>query len=102
MKSHRCTPWPGSSWCRWNRGRGIVTHKPNPVKSTADDAVARLKDMILAALDEAGGQVYLARQAVANPVAFMALLGRVLPLTLAGDPNNPVRTISRIELVHPG
>jgi hypothetical protein len=49
--------------------------------------------MILGALDEAGGQDYLARMAEEQPVAFMSLLGRVLPATLAGDPQNPARFI---------
>ena len=35
--------------------------------------------MIRAALDEVGGQAYLARQAEANPVAFMALVAKTLP-----------------------
>lgn len=44
-----------------------------------------LKDIILGALDDAGGQVYLARQAEDNPAAFMTLVGKVLPLQLTGD-----------------
>lgn len=39
-----------------------------------------LKDMILGALSDAGGQEYLTRQATANPTAFMGLVGKVLPL----------------------
>ena len=35
--------------------------------------------MILGALDDAGGQAYLTEQARENPVAFMALLARLLP-----------------------
>src|SRR4051812_41037986 len=38
-----------------------------------------LREMILGALDEAGGQVYLARQARQHPAAFLTLLGKVLP-----------------------
>jgi hypothetical protein len=49
-----------------------------------------LKDMILQALDDVGGQQYLAEQAAKNPAAFMTLLGRVLPLTLAGDASEPL------------
>lgn len=49
-----------------------------------------LKAMILGALDDAGGQKYLAHQADENPGPFMALLGKVLPTTLAGDPNAPL------------
>ena len=41
--------------------------------------------MIVGALSEVGGQQYLARQAETNPSAFMALLGRILPLQMAGD-----------------
>lgn len=40
--------------------------------------------MILTALHDVGGAQYLARQAELNPVAFMGLVGRVLPLQLAG------------------
>jgi hypothetical protein len=36
--------------------------------------------MILGALADAGGREYLRRQAAQNPVAFMTLLGKVLPL----------------------
>ena len=49
--------------------------------------------MILQALDDAGGQQYLAEQAAKNPAAFMTLLGRVLPLTLAGDASEPAISV---------
>lgn len=52
-----------------------------------------LKDMILGALDAKGGIEYLTEQAGVNPVAFMSLLGKVLPLTLA----NPAGEAFRIE-----
>jgi hypothetical protein len=41
-----------------------------------------LKQMILTALDEAGGVDYLKRLAIENSSAFASLLGRVLPTTL--------------------
>ena len=65
-------------------GKGRVKGVPN--KITAD-----LKAMILGALDDAGGQDYLSAQATSNPTAFMSLLGKVLPTTIAGDPKNPVQ-----------
>ena len=46
--------------------------------------------MILAALDQAGGVDYLYRQAEESPAAFMSLIGKVLPTTLAGDSQNPL------------
>jgi len=51
-------------------------------KGTPNKATAALKDMILGALDDAGGQTYLAQQALDNPGAFMALIGKVLPKDL--------------------
>ncbi len=50
-----------------------------------------LKDMILGALNDAGGVEYLIRQADENPVAFLALIGKVLPMQIAGDPAEPLR-----------
>lgn len=66
-----------------NAGKGRKPGTPNKMTKA-------LKEMILGALDERGGQEYLARQADENPVAFMGLLGKVLPTTLAGDPNAPI------------
>jgi len=46
--------------------------------------------MIIGALEDVGGRDYLAQQAVENPTAFMSLVGRVLPLQLAGDRDRPL------------
>lgn len=43
-----------------------------------------LKDMILGALENAGGEEYLTKQANANPQAFLGLIGKVLPTELKG------------------
>jgi hypothetical protein len=53
---------------------GGGSRKGVPNKLTAD-----VKEMILGALDAAGGLDYLTRQAKKNPTAFLSLLGRVLP-----------------------
>ena len=82
-----------------NRGKGRPKGSPN--KITAD-----VKRAILEAAEAAGGNGgmvgYLTLQASDNPAAFMTLLGKVLPLTLSGDPDNPLTTITRIELVAGG
>src|SRR4051794_31977146 len=49
------------------------------VKGTPNRFNATLKDMILGALSDAGGQAYLTRCALEAPAPFLALLGRVLP-----------------------
>ncbi len=48
-----------------------------------------LKDMILQALANAGGDVYLTEQAQKNPNAFLSLVGRVLPLQVKQDGTDP-------------
>lgn len=55
--------------------------------------------MILEALDEAGGVEYLKAKAESHPQAFMALVGKVLPMTVQGDGENPLTLITKVELV---
>ena len=72
-----------------NGGRRPGAGRPLGAKGKFSSDV---KAMILGALSDVGGQEYLARQANANPVAFMSLLGKVLPLQLANaDENKPLR-----------
>jgi hypothetical protein len=59
-------------------------------KGTPNKINADLKQMILGALEASGGQAYLEKQAAENPVAFLTLIGKILPLTLQGDPNRPI------------
>jgi hypothetical protein len=51
--------------------------------------------MILNALNVVGGCDYLAARALDTPAAFLTLVGKVLPLQLTGDPNNPVTYVLR-------
>lgn len=44
-----------------------------------------IKEMVEKALHKAGGVEYLTRQATENPVAFMGLVGKVLPLQITGS-----------------
>lgn len=61
--------------------------KRGPAKATAE-----LKDMILKALDESGGVRYLVDRAKdpRTASAFLSLIGKVLPMQVTGDPENPV------------
>lgn len=49
-----------------------------------------IKEMVVGALCAAGGVNYLLRQAEQNPVAFMGLVGRVLPLQVTGENGKPI------------
>lgn len=53
-------------------------------KGSLNRTTTQVKDMILEALDGAGGVDYLQEQARENPTAFLTLVGKVLPLQLAG------------------
>ena len=69
-------------------GAGRKPGVPNKLSSD-------VKAMILGALEDAGGREYLLTQAVNNPAAFLTLVGKVLPLQLAGDPDHPVQFVVR-------
>jgi hypothetical protein len=63
-------------------------------KGTPNKTTGVLKDAILLAAEQAdpGGLVgYLKTQATSNPQSFLPLLGKVLPMQVTGDPENPVR-----------
>jgi hypothetical protein len=70
-------------------------------KGIPNKTTKALKEMILGALDAAGGVDYLTARAndPRTASAFLTLVGKVLPMTVAGDPENPL--VTRIELVAP-
>lgn len=82
---------------------GLDRSKTGRAKGTPNKTTALLKDAILQAATNAGGKKglvgYLEAQATANPGPFMALLGKVLPMQIAGDPNNPIVHLVRREIV---
>lgn len=66
---------------------------PGRPKGIPNKTTTALKEMILQALGEAhvgGGIEYLKKQAADNPTAFLSLVGKVLPMTVAGDPTAPL------------
>ena len=58
-----------------------------------------LRAAILNAFEKLGGEAYLMRVAKEDPKTFCTLLGKVLPMQLAGDPDNPIRNLTRVEFV---
>jgi hypothetical protein len=73
-----------------NRGAKPGQRFGGRVKGTPNKVSSDVKGMILGALHDVGGSDYLRRQAEENPVAFMTLVGKVLPTTLSSDPENPL------------
>jgi hypothetical protein len=70
--------------------------KPGPgrPKGSVNKTTALLKDAILQAAENAGGQAgivgYLQTQATANPGPFLSLIGKVLPMQVTGGEGGPV------------
>jgi hypothetical protein len=73
------------------RAAGVGRAKGTPNKTTS-----AIKDMIVQALDKAGGVDYLVVQAKKNPKAFLALVGRVLPLQVNGPGEGGALLIQRV------
>jgi hypothetical protein len=72
-------------------GRPIGTPKTGGRKAgTQNKMTGELKEIILAALDDAGGVDYLKSVAATHPAAFLSLVGKVLPLQVSGDPDSPL------------
>lgn len=81
------------------RGRaGLGRPKGAPNKITGS-----MKEMILGALEQAGGVGWLAKQADENPTAFMALLGKLLPndLQVSGANGAPIVSVSTQAMATP-
>jgi hypothetical protein len=77
-----------------NSGKGRPKGSPNKVP-------AALKDMILGALNNAGGVEYLERKAndPRTAAAFLGLVGKVLPLQVTGEDGKPVQTSMTINVI---
>lgn len=67
---------------------------PGRPKGAVNKSTALLKDAILQAATQAGGEEgivgYLKEQAMMNPSSFMPLLGKVLPMEVQGDMSHTV------------
>lgn len=79
---------------------------PGRPKGVPNKTTTQLKEALLEAASKAGGRAglvgYLQTQAIKNPQSFLPLLGKVLPLQVAGDPENPIAlNVTQIALVAP-
>lgn len=65
-------------------------------KGATNKVTKELKDMILEALDGAGGVEYLIGVAHEKPAAFVTLVGKVLPLQVKGTGPNGEHVFQKI------
>jgi hypothetical protein len=83
----------------------ITSGKPGPgrPKGSPNKTTAAAKQVIQQAAEELGGADRLVSWAKEDPLnerAFWSsIYPKLLPLQVAGDPDNPLRTITRIERV---
>jgi hypothetical protein len=75
--------------------KSVTSRRKPPAKGVSlkgipNKITAELKDMILKALDEAGGVKYLTATAKTHQAAFLALVGKVLPMQVTGAGGGPL------------
>lgn len=76
-KNGPITPQPQSPAFEAQKGKGRPKGVPNK-------ATMAIKDMVIKALDVAGGIDYLVAQSQDNPAQFLTLVAKVIPLQVAG------------------
>lgn len=81
--------------------RGFAKGNPGKPKGATNKTTREVKEMILQALEGAGGVKYLTERAKdpRTASAFLTLVGKVLPLQVTGEDGGPVQTVARIEIV---
>ena len=79
-----------------NQRNPVIPKGKGRPKGSPNKHTAALKDMIREALERVGGAAYLQRQAEENPSAFMALLGRIIPMELAGKATVTYKLVNAI------
>lgn len=83
---------------------GAAANGPGPgrPKGVPNKNTGLIRDMITKALDQAGGVDYLAETAVSHPAAFLALIGKVMPVQLTGEGGGPISHSLKVEFIKSG
>jgi hypothetical protein len=64
-------------------------------KGSIDKGNALIRELICQALDESGGVEYLKAAAQSHPAAFLALVGKVMPIQVEGG-DKPIQHSVRV------
>ena len=77
------------------KNNNLAGKKQGRPKGAPNKATKELKEMILGALTDAGGQAYLKARAndPRTQAAFLGLIGKVLPMQVTGENGGPVNTV---------
>lgn len=68
-------------------------------KGSTNKNTTLLKDMILNALNKAGGEEYLLKQAELEPTAFLGLIGKILPKEIDANVKGEIKGSITVNLV---
>jgi hypothetical protein len=71
-------------------GNNLKGPGPGRPKGVPNKTTLEIKTAIIEAFEKAGGVDYLVALAKDDPRTFCALVGKVIPLQVTGDPDNPV------------
>lgn len=82
-------------------GAAAMGAGPGRPKGSKNKTPALIREMVATALDRVGGVEYLARQAEEKPVAFMALVGKVLPVQVTGADGSAIQHSISVSFVYP-
>ncbi len=72
---------------------------PGSRKGIPNKVSSDIREMIRGALEAGGGQKWLLEQMKANPKAFMALVGKIIPQQVDATIRRELREMSRDELL---
>jgi hypothetical protein len=82
-----------------SNGRGGLRLNAGRPKGSLDKGNAMIREMIVEALDGVGGVEYLQETAKSHPAAFLSLIGKVMPVQIAGEGGGPVKHSLTVEFV---
>jgi hypothetical protein len=84
-------------------GKGGARPGAGRPKGALDKGNATIRQMIVEALDGAGGVQYLQDTAKSHPAAFLSLIGKVMPIEIANPEGESFKTENKwqVELVSP-
>ncbi len=66
-------------------------------KGALNKTTVAVKEALTQAFDDIGGQLSFSAWAFDNQTEFYKLFAKLLPVQLAGDPDNPLNVVTKIE-----
>lgn len=85
-------------WIPPKAGMGRVKGVPNKMTRILKEAVVKAAENAGNKIGNEGLISYLEKQAMECPAAYLALLGKVLPLQVTGEDGGAIKIIGRVEI----